>query len=77
MKTAPTAQRGRVIEKIIGNFGPRFFMRDFVFWDLTYVSGGKRKAHPADLLLVLNGECLVISVKGTDGETKSPDRIKL
>lgn len=43
MKIASTKQRGRVIEKIIGNFGSRFFMRDFVFWDLTYVSGGKWK----------------------------------
>jgi hypothetical protein len=77
METAPITQRGRVIEKMIGDFSSRFFMKDFVFWDLTYVSGGKRKAHPTDLLLILNGERIVISVKGTDGVTKSPDRLKL
>jgi hypothetical protein len=69
--------RGRALEKLIGEFGCRFFMKDFVWWDVKYISGGKLKQHPADLLLVLDGECVVVSVKGTDGETKAPDRLKL
>jgi hypothetical protein len=70
-------QRGRTLEKLIGEFSSRFFMKDFVWWDVKYISGGKLKQHPADLLLVLDRECIVVSVKGTDGKTKAPDRLKL
>ncbi|MGA2629802.1 MAG: hypothetical protein ABSG54_06255 [Terriglobia bacterium] len=70
-------QRGRALEKLIGEFSSRFFMKDFVWWDVKYISGGKPKQHPADVLLVLNRECIVVSVKGTDGETKAPGRLKL
>lgn len=70
-------QRGRTLEELIGKFTSRFFMKDFVWWDVKYHSGGKPKQHPADLLLVLDRECVVVSVKGTDGKTKAPDRLKL
>lgn len=75
--TAMNIQRGRALEKLIGEFSSRFFMKDFVWWDVKYVSGGRPKQHPADLLLVLNRECVVVSVKGTDGRTKAPDRLRL
>jgi len=36
-----------------------------------------RKSHPADLLFVLGDECIVVSIKGTDGEPKSEERLNL
>jgi hypothetical protein len=34
-----------------------------VYINLKYTSGGQLKSHPADLILVLHDECIVVSVK--------------
>jgi hypothetical protein len=68
-------QRGRLLEQITADFGSLFFMKDFVYLDHKYVSGGNERSL-ADLLLVLNNECIVISLKGTDGRIKSDTRLK-
>jgi hypothetical protein len=52
-------------------------MKDFVYMNVKFMSGGQLKSHPADLLFVLDDECIVVSVKGTDGEPKSDEKLKL
>jgi len=68
-------QRGHLIEQMAGDFTSRFFMRDFVFLNAEY-SSARLKKELADVLLILDEECIVISIKGTDGELKSRDRLK-
>jgi hypothetical protein len=70
-------ERGLMVERFIGNFSSQFFMKDFVYINVKYTSGGQLKSHPADLLFVLDDECIVVSVKGTDGEPKSEERLEL
>jgi hypothetical protein len=70
-------ERGLLVERFIGNFSSQFFMKDFVYTNVKYTSGGHLKSHPADLLFVLDDECIVVSVKGTDGEPKSEEKLKL
>ena len=67
-------ERGLMVERFIGNFSSQFFMKDFVHINVKYTSGGQLKSHPADLLFVLDDECIVVSVKGTDGEPKSEEK---
>jgi len=70
-------ERGLMVERFIGNFSSQFFMKDFVYINVKFMSGGQLKSHPADLLFILNDECIVVSVKGTDGEPKSEEKLKL
>ena len=70
-------ERGLMVERFIGNFSSQFFMKDFVYINMKFMSGGQLKSHPADLLFVLNDECIVVSIKGTDGELKSEEKLKL
>ncbi len=68
-------QRGHIIERLTGHFTGQFFMKDFVFLNPYYTSGGVKK-ELADLLLVLDDECCVLSLKGTDGEEKADDKLR-
>jgi len=68
-------QRGRIIEKIIASFTSHFFMKDFVFLNPEYQKDGLTK-ELADVLLVLDSKCIVLSVKGTDGIPKSDLKLK-
>lgn len=69
--------RGLLVEQMIAQFSSEFFMKDFVYWNVKFQSGGQTKSHPADLLFVLDDECIVVSLKGTDGEPKSEARLRL
>ena len=68
-------QQGHLLEQIIANFNSHFFMNDFVFLNPKYFSYGNEKGL-CDLLLILNDECIVISVKGTDGRYKSDSKLQ-
>jgi hypothetical protein len=70
-------KRGLMVEQFIGNFSSQFFMKDFVYINVKFMSGRQLKSHPADLLFVLDDECIVVSVKGTDGKPKSEEKLKL
>lgn len=70
-----TESRGKVLERMIAEMSSRFFMRDFVFKPYYVTAGEEREL--TDLMLVLNQECIPISVKGTEGEEKSPERLSL
>lgn len=70
-------ERGPLVERFIADFSSQFFMKDFVYMNVKFMSGGQLKSHPADLLFVLDDECIVISIKGTDGEPKSDEKLKL
>lgn len=70
-------ERGLAIEQMLANFVSIFFLNDFIYKDVRFVSSGVTKAHPADLLFVLGDECIVVSVKGTDGVPKSPEKLLL
>lgn len=50
-------------------------MRDFVFPNPFYVSAGINK-ELGDLILVLDSESIVASIKATDGSPKSPEKMK-
>ena len=67
------AERGPLVERFIGEFGAQFFMKDFVYMNVKFMSGNRLKSHPSDLLFVLGDECIVVSVKGTDGKRKSDE----
>lgn len=70
-------ERGLMLERFIGNFSSQFFMKDFVYINVKFMSQRQLKSHPADLLFVLGDECIVVSVKGTDGEPKTEEKLKL
>ena len=67
-------QRGHLLERIIADFNSRFFMNDFVYLNPKYFKGGGEK-ELADLLLVLDDKCIVVSVKGTDERHKAETRL--
>jgi hypothetical protein len=66
--------RDTALERLIAELSSVFFMRDFVFLDPTYVSSGQKR-QLTDLMFLLNQECMVVSVKGTDGEEKPAARV--
>jgi hypothetical protein len=66
-------ERGEFVERFIADLSSMFFLNDFVFCRPSYVTGGQKR-EVSDLLLVLNEECILLSVKGTNGEEKTPDR---
>jgi len=68
-------QQGHFLEQIIASFSSRFFMKDFVLLNPKYFRAGHEK-ELADLLLVLNDTCIVISVKGTNEKPKSETKLK-
>lgn len=68
-------QKGHLLEQIIGDFSSKFFMKDFVILNPKYNRAGHEK-ELADLLLVLDDKCIVVSVKGTDGNPKSEAKLK-
>lgn len=68
-------QHGHLLEQIIANFSSRFFMRDFVLLNPKY-SRAVYEKELADILLVLDDTCIVVSVKGTDGESKGESKLK-
>lgn len=70
-------ERGPLVERFIAEFSAQFFMKDFVYMNVKFMSGNQLKSHPADLLFVLGDECIVVSVKGTDGERKSDEKLTL
>jgi hypothetical protein len=74
--SSPTEQRGEFVERFIADLSSMFFLNDFVFRQPSYMTGGQKR-EVTDLLLVLNQECILVSVKGTDGEEKTPERFHL
>src|SRR5262245_38056847 len=68
-------QHGHLLEQIIANFNSLFFMNDFVFLNPKYFRDENEK-ELCDLLLILNDECIVISVKGTDGRYRSDSKLQ-
>lgn len=72
----PPEQRGEYVERFIAGLSSMFFLNDFVFRKPSYITGGQKR-EVTDLLLVLNQECILISVKGTDGEEKTDERFHL
>jgi hypothetical protein len=74
--SSPHEQRGEFVERFIAGLSSLFFLNDFVFRRPCYVTGGQKR-EVTDLLLVLNRECILVSVKSTDGEAKAPERFHL
>jgi len=72
----PNEQRGEFVEQFIANLSSLFFLNDFVFRKPSYITG-REKREVTDLLLVLNQGCILVSVKGTDGEDKTHKRFHL
>jgi hypothetical protein len=67
--------RGQSLEEIIADFNSRFFMKDFVFLNPKFTdSGGEKES--ADMLLVLKDQCMVVSIKGTDGRPKQEMKLE-
>jgi hypothetical protein len=72
----PNEQRGDFVEQFIADLSSLFFLNDFVFRKPSYITG-RQKREVTDLLLVLNQECILVSIKGTDGEEKTHERFHL
>jgi hypothetical protein len=72
----PHEQRGEHVERFIASLSSMFFLNDFVFRKPSYITSGQMR-EVTDLLLVLNRECILVSVKGTDGEVKTHARFHL
>src|ERR1700685_1363156 len=68
--------RGTALEHLIADLSSTFFMLDFVFLNLTYVSNGKER-QLTDLLFLQDGDCMAVSLKGSDGEDKTRERLPL
>jgi len=60
-------------ERVTSEFNRRFLMNDFVFPSPKFNDRGIKK-EVADLLIVLGQECVVLSIKGTDGKEKEESR---
>jgi hypothetical protein len=73
---ATPEQRGGYVERFIAGLSSMFFLNDFVFQKPSYHTHG-HKREVTDLMLVLGQECIFVSVKGTDGEEKAPERFRL
>jgi hypothetical protein len=69
-------QRGKVVERLIADLSSMFFMKDFVFRNPSYVTSGQER-EVTDLMFVLNQDCMIVSVKGTDGRDKTAARLPL
>ena len=69
-------QRGKVVERLIADLSSMFFMKDFVLRNPFYVTSGQER-EVTDLIFLLNQDCMIVSVKGTDGRDKSADRLPL
>lgn len=76
MTGGTSESRGTALEHLIGDLSATFFMKDFVFLNPTYTSNGQKR-QVTDLLFLLNQDCMVVSVKGTDGEEKTAERLPL
>ncbi len=68
-------QRGPWLEQTTAKFTWRFFMKDFVILNPKYFRAGQEK-ELADLLLISDDTCVIISLKGTDGNPKSKTKLK-
>jgi hypothetical protein len=71
-----TEPRGSVVERLIAELASMFFMKDFVFLRPSYVTSGQQR-EVTDLMFLLNDECVLVSVKGTDGNEKTTERLSL
>lgn len=68
--------RGTFVERLIAELASMFFMKDFVFLNPSYVTSGEKR-QITDLMFLLNDECVFVSVKGTDGNEKTTERLSL
>lgn len=68
--------RGTALEHVVAELTSTFFMKDFVFLSPTYMTSGQQR-QVTDLMFLLNDQCILASVKGTDGYEKAPQRISL
>ena len=68
--------RGEMLERLIAELSSMFFMKDFVFRSPSYVTHGDKR-QITDLMFLLNHDCIFVSVKGTDGNEKTTDRLSL
>jgi hypothetical protein len=66
--------RGEMVERLIAELTSMFFMKDFVFRSPSYLTGGDKR-QITDLMFLLNRDCIFVSVKGTDGNEKTTDRL--
>jgi hypothetical protein len=69
-------QRGEFLERFIADLSSLFFLNDFIFRKPSYITA-RQKREVTDMMLVLNQECILVSVKGTDGEEKTRERFHL
>src|SRR5438309_1323629 len=69
-------ERGEIVERLIAELSSMFFMKDFVFRSPSYVTSGEKR-QVTDLMFLLNHNCILVSVKGTDGNEKTPERLSL
>lgn len=74
--TSRNESRGSALERFIADLASFFFLKDFVFLSPCYVSGGNKR-QITDLMFVLNHECVLVSIKGSDGNEKAPQRLEL
>jgi hypothetical protein len=72
----PNQRRGEFVERFIGDLSSLFFLNDFVFRKPSYITA-RQKREVTDLLLVLNQECILLSIKGSDGQEKTHERFHL
>lgn len=75
MSLKPEA-RGETVERLIADLSSMFFMKDFVFRSPSYLTSGSKR-QVTDLMFLLGSECILVSVKGTDGSEKAPQRLSL
>lgn len=69
-------ERGEIVERLIAELSSVFFMKDFVFRSPSYLTGGQKR-QVTDLMFLLNHDCILVSVKGTDGNEKTTNRLSL
>jgi hypothetical protein len=69
-------ERGEIVERLIADLSSMFFMRDFVFRSPSYLTGGEKR-QVTDLMFLSNDDCILASVKGTDGNEKTTTRLPL
>ncbi len=77
MKIRKTAEsRGTALERFIADLTSMFFLNDFVYLSPSYMTSA-HKRQLTDLMFLLNGECVLVSIKGTDGNEKTTNRLAL
>src|SRR5262245_52513622 len=69
-------RRGETVERRVAKLSSVFFMKDFIFRSPSYLTSGEER-QVTDLMFLLNRDCMLVSVKGTDGQEKTATRLPL